>query len=76
MEIYPDWEAAAKASKWRKAVSTPVTITIPRGTFRMEMVKPLHGDPYAVYATAPGIRVHDYKPSTREIDRIRRWKPW
>lgn len=74
---YPNWEEAARASKYGRAITAkPTTIVIPRGTFRIHIVKPLHGDPQAVYATAQGIRVHDWRPSSTYVDRIRVWKAW
>lgn len=74
---YPDWFEACKHSRFSKAISkNPITIKIPRGTFRVKIVKGLSGDPYAVYASAEGIRVHDWKPSNAAIDSIRRWHVW
>lgn len=75
--VYPDWQPAAEASRERKAISAQsITIRIPRGTFRVLLVKPRYGDPWAVYATAPGVKVHDWKPTNLLIDRTRRWKAW
>ncbi len=74
---YPNWHEAAEASRHGKAISKePITIKIPRGTYRVKIVKGLSGDPYAVYASAEGIRVHDWKPSNAAVDRIRRWHVW
>lgn len=74
---YPDWQSAAQASREGKAISAyPITVLIPRGTFRVLVVKPRYGDPYGVYATAPGIRIHDWKPSNLLVDRTRHWKAW
>lgn len=77
MTFYDDWSTAARASKHKMAVSERVTRVLDGGeVLNLELVKPANGDPYAVYATAPGVRCHRYKPSHREIDSIRRWKPW
>ncbi len=74
---YSDWEAAASASRERRAISMePITIRIPRGTYRVLLVKPRYGDPWAVYASASGIKVHDWRPTNAMIDRIRHWKAW
>jgi len=74
---YTDWQSAATASRESKAISAyPITIRIPRGTFRILLVKPRYGDPWAVYATATGIRVHDWRPTSLMIDRTRHWKAW
>lgn len=75
--IYTTWQEAAEASRWGKAISAqPITIHIPRGRYTVQIVKPRYGDPYAVYLTAPGIHVHDWKPTNSAVDRIRRWKAW
>lgn len=76
--IYPDWEPAAKASRSRLAVSAHAIKTrLPGGrVLEVEVVKPLFGDPYAVYRSAQGIRVRHLKVTARDVDSIRRWKAW
>jgi hypothetical protein len=75
--IFASWHEAAQTSRWAKAISAhPITIYIPRGIFQVNIVKPRYGDPYAVYATAQGIRVHDWKPTNTAVDRIGQWKAW
>ena len=74
---YPNWHEAAAASRHGKAISKePITIKIPRGTYRVKIVKDRGGDPYAVYATSEGIKVHDWKPTAAAVDRIGRWHVW
>jgi hypothetical protein len=74
---YPTWHDACKASRFEKAISKEViTIVIPRGTFKVRIVKPLSGQPYAVYHTAQGITVHDWKPTTAAVDGVQKWRPW
>lgn len=73
--VHPNWAEAARASRHEKAISkNPITVSLPRGRYRVKIVKPLRGDPYAVYATAEGIRVHDWKPNNRHVDEIREWR--
>lgn len=73
--VYANWHDACKASRFEKAITrVPTTIRIPRGTYRVKIIKPLRADPYAVYATAEGIRVHDWKPSNSQVDGIRQWR--
>jgi hypothetical protein len=73
----PDWWEAARRSRMEKAITErPITITIARGTFYVDLVKPLRGDPYAVYHSAQGIRVHDWRPTNKMVDETTRWKPW
>jgi hypothetical protein len=73
---YPDWEPAARASRSRMAISEQITVRLARGTYPVKIVKPLHGDPWAVYANCQGLKVHDWKPDSRAVDRCRRWKSW
>jgi hypothetical protein len=74
---YPNWHEAAAQSRHGKAISKwPITVKIPRGTYKVKIVKGLSGDPYAVYASAEGIKVHDWKPTNTAVDRINRWRVW
>ena len=73
---YDNPEGAARASKQLKAYSDPMFIHLPRGRVQVEIIKPLGKDPYAVYHTAQGIKVHDWKPSSSDVDAIRVWYPW
>jgi hypothetical protein len=73
----PDWWEAAVRSRFEKAITErPVWIQLPRGRYQVDFVKPLRGDPYAVYHSAQGIKVHDWKPTSKMVDSITRWKPW
>jgi len=73
---YKDFSEAAKQSSIQKAISQPIRAKLKGRTdwIFIRIVKPLHGDAYAVYNTAPGIRVANYKVSTREVDDIKNWE--
>lgn len=74
---YGNWHDACKASRFEKAIGkTVIDVVLPRGRFKVRIVKPLRGQPIAVYHTAQGITVHDWKPSTAAVDRERYWRPW
>lgn len=66
------WEDAAKQSKWGKAIGKLYIIHKNRLT-RVEVVKPLHGDADMVYYHS-GIVLR--KATNKEIDKIKKWKPW
>lgn len=72
---YPDWEAAAKASKSRKAISAGFTQRIPNdGRYlKCAIIKPLHGDPYVVYYHSPGLKVVGLKASAKDVDQVKTW---
>jgi hypothetical protein len=75
MTWFDHWSSAAKASKDGKAVSDRITRALDGGrVLDLEIVKPLYGEPYAVYASAPGIKVHSYKLTARDVDGVKRWK--
>ena len=77
MKEYQAWEDAARASYFKSAVSEARDAVLDGGKkVRIEIVKPLHGQEYATYAGAPGIRVHGLRLSTRDVDSVRRWRPW
>ncbi len=76
---FPDWEMAARRSRWKKAISSKpfrVTLTGLKYQVNVLIVKELGKDPYAVYATTVGIRIPfaNYRPTNREVDSIRWWK--
>ena len=76
---YPEWEMAARKSRWRKAISSkPISVTLTGLRYQVNVliVKPIGADPYAVYASAVGIPVPfaNYRPGTVEVDSIRWWK--
>ena len=74
---YGNWYNACKQSRFEKAISKEVIkIIIPRGIFMIRIVKPLRGQAIAVYHSAQGITVHDWKPDTAAVDRVRYWRPW
>ena len=76
---YPDWQEPAEQSKQRKAVSRSFNMLLyskTRATTevrRVEIVKPLHEDPYLIYA-GTGIKVEGEKVSAAMCDRIKHWK--
>jgi len=76
-KVYPNWYEAARASRHEKAIAKrELTVFLPRGTYRVKIIKTLHGDPGAVYATAEGIKVHDWRPTIAQVDEIREWKAY
>ena len=66
------WEEAAKKSKWEKAIGKS-WIVHRNKLIKVEVIKPLHHDGYIVYYHT-GIIIR--KATTREVDRIKKWKPW
>jgi len=76
LAAYNNPDDAARASKRHMAFCDPFFVHLPRGRIQVEIVKPLYGDPYAVYHTSQGIKVHDWKPSSSDVDRINIWRPW
>lgn len=73
---FDSWEEAARDSKMRMAVSGVMLDIYVNGKARKgEIVMPLRGSPYMVYAGG-AIVVHGYKPSAKEIDGVRFWKPY
>lgn len=77
MRYYDDWSTAARASLFGKAVSDRIRRELDGGrVLELEIIKPLHGEPYVVYASAPGIRCHTYKLTPRDIDTMRKWHAW
>jgi hypothetical protein len=71
---YDNWEDAAKASKWKQAVSAEQTIEHEGKRVRAELVKKVGKDGFWTHA---GFNVVPLRKATAsEIDSIRRWKPW
>jgi len=74
---YTDPDTAARKSKQGRAISQPpFFIVTARGKFLVQICYPLSGSPYPVYKSANGIRVHDYKLTSKQIDAVKEWKPW
>lgn len=81
IKTYPDWEEAAENSKQRKAVSYP--LEIPHYSkdlqkpvlYRVEIVKPLVGDPYYIFAKT-GLRFYDEKCTAADCDKVKKWKSY
>ena len=69
---YRDWEAAAKASRFRKAVAT-FTLVDGSKKRKVDVIKPLNGDGWLVFAST-GYPIR--KATTREIDAQKRWRPY
>lgn len=80
-EWYPDWQEPAEKCKQRKAVSKPFDMLLFSKARRktevrkVEIIKPLHGDPYLIYA-GTGIKVEGEKVSAAVCDRVRWWKEY
>jgi len=78
---YDSWEAAARASRQNRAISgRPITVRLPQFDYplRLDLVVAPGKDPYAVYHTAPGVKLPftTFRPNTRDIDAVRIWKAW
>lgn len=70
--IYRDWEAAARASKWDKAVGEIRLVYYGR-RLRFEIIKHLHRDGTINFRRSGVV----HRPATnREIDGCSRWKPF
>ena len=78
---FPDWQEAAEKSKQKKAISVPFDFpayskSLKKPVIRsLEIVKPLHGDPYFVYAKT-GIKFVEERCTAGDCDRIKRWKSY
>jgi hypothetical protein len=75
---YESPEEAARASTSNKAISQPKTIQTTRGQYRVLIVHERGKTPYYVYAGALYHVLPDTlaRPSTKDIDAEKRWKPW
>jgi len=75
------YEQAARQSKTGRAVSRPFTIPTYRKArgqtelTRVEVIKPLQGEPYLVYA-GTNIKVYKEKVTPQMVDAIRDWRPY
>jgi hypothetical protein len=80
MTYYSNWEQAARSSRMERAVTKPFNEIIysktrrQREVYAVEIVKPLHGDPYMIYSGS-GIKVDGRKVTAAECDRQKIWKP-
>lgn len=78
---YDDWQIAAENSKQRKAVSMPFRHRAfskqlkKMVIYNLEIVKPLHGDPWFIYAKT-GIKFAGEKCTAAHCDRVRHWKSY
>ena len=82
---YDDWQPAADASKQRKAVSRILSIPLYSKEndkpmmYDVEIIKPLHGDPWMIYKST-GIKVMDgakpRKVTAKECDAAGPWKAY
>lgn len=75
MITYQSAAEAARASKFRKAISKD-TMAVPtrKGTRYVRIVKPLHGQPVAVYRSCPALECREYSLTTKEIDSVSEWE--
>lgn len=79
--LFDSWEDAARASRQNRAISAvPIEIRLPQFGYplRLDLVVAPGKDPYAVYHTAPGVKLPftTFRPTNREIDSVKRWKAW
>jgi hypothetical protein len=76
-EYYPDWQAAAEASRSRMAIADPIYAELASGMIlRVRLVKPLRGDPFFTYASCPGLPVKNLPAKVKDVDKTERWKPF
>ena len=71
--VFRDWEAAAKASPFGKAVGKDLIIEQKGSRMEAEVIKPLFGDALIVWK-GTGIKIRS--ATTREIDSIKKWLPY
>ena len=75
---YPNWEAAASASKAHRAVSAPVgRLHTPRGELPAVIVIGPRILPHYAYASCDGVAIpstHAGRPSAADVDRVREWR--
>jgi hypothetical protein len=46
------------------------------GVIPVQIVKPLYGDGFFVYRSAPGLKAAGIRPSAAQIDAVRDWQPF
>jgi hypothetical protein len=71
---FDNWEAAARASVKRMAISAARKEELPGGrVLSVCMIKPLGGDPFYTYASCPGLPVRHLAVRAAACDAIREW---
>lgn len=79
-QYYQDWQKPAEKSKMRRAISRDMEYPVYSKTRkktemrRVQIIKPLHGDPVMVYANT-GIQVPQ-KVSAALCDQVKHWKEY
>jgi len=74
---YRDPQEAARHSKSLKAISAPPRmVQTNRGRFLMQIAYDPSRGAYAVYTSAPGIKIHDVSITSKDVDAVKEWKPW
>jgi len=80
---YPDWQAAAEASRSRKAISrdlfygTGYDKEHRKSVVReLLIVKPEFGDPWFVHKTSPGIPFAGGKCKAADVKSVKVWKSY
>jgi len=74
VQTYEDFEGPARKAKMGLAISCDPIEIIHEGKVRaIEIMKPAHGDAYAVYR-GTHLRLAGYKVPSSIIDGVRRWK--
>ncbi len=74
-----DKASEAAANSRRRAAISDATFTVKTrvcGTVQACIVYEDGVNPYFVYATATSIKITDDRPTTTEVDNIRRWRPY
>jgi hypothetical protein len=75
MRDYESWEEAASlpSNKSQRAVAR-TTLRINGIDVKVDVIKPLHGDPWYVFRNT-GLKISQ-KVDRSVVDSIRRWRPW
>lgn len=74
-KIYDDYDEAARASQHRKAISAETfTVDTPKNRRRLRIVKPLGGDPFAVFSNVNSLRCNEWDPSYAFVSAITEWE--
>ncbi len=74
-----DRASEAAANSRRRAAISDETFTVKTracGTVQACIVYEEGVNPYFVYSTSQSIKIPDDRPTTSEVDNIRRWRPY
>ena len=76
-QVYTSPDDACRDSRMGWASSDPFRILTPSHPAGvLACIKWGDGSPHFVYYASPGIRVHDRKPTSAEVESQKRWRAW